>query len=303
MATPFPLADNHLLEDPAVEQVTLEGAAGSGVAPEAGRNPIDHARDPHLDVEMVPLALAPSSGTALVERERSETLAYDGADVRPTGVDSYMKGVWATGLLWIITYLILPMLGVDDRDNQTWPVVVTWIECVAVSLCVGIYVARHVVRERVPIVMKSMLAWQVLVLNAVHAGVSIALPASGFEQTTVPGNIVVFVGLAMPVVLDACNTTPTETRVSLTILIFALLLAMIGNILFFENAMIYEGFSATVDSEGRQVWTGQFTKNGVRLNILNTVLLLLMGSLFTAFAYDKDHTKMYFCKLSRAKPE
>ena len=302
MATPFPLADNHLLEDPEVEQVTLEGAAGGSVAPEAGRNPIDHARDPHLDVEMVPLALAPSSGNALMERERSETLAYDGADVRPTGVDGCLKGVWATGLLWI-TYLILPMLGVDDRDNQTWPVVVTWIECVAVSLCVGIYVARHVVRERVPIVMKSMLAWQVLVLNAVHAGVSIALPASGLEQQTVPGNLLIFVGMSIPVVFDTCNTTPTETQGSLSVMIFGLLLAMIGNILFFENAIIYEGFSATVDSDGRQVWTGQFTKNGVRLNILYTVLLLLMGSLFTAFAYDKDHTKMYFCKLSRAKPD
>ena len=66
---------------------------------------------------------------------------------------------------------------------------------------------------------------------------------------------------------------------------------------------MYEGYSVKVDPQGRQVWTGQFTKNGIRLNVLYTQLLLLMGSLFTAFVYDKGHTQMYFCKLSRDKPK
>ena len=108
MPTPFPLADNLLLEDPD--------------APHAGRpDPI------HANIEMGPLAPRPS-GIALAEDEMSDqAVADDGAEARPAGVDGYMKGGWVAGVLWIFTYLFLPRLGVDGRDNQTWPVVVTWI--------------------------------------------------------------------------------------------------------------------------------------------------------------------------------
>ena len=101
--------------------------------------------------------------------------------------------------------------------------------------------------------------------------------------------------------MDAYNTTRTESRVFLVILVVGILLGMVGNVMLFENTILYEGFHVTVDTQGRQVWTGQFTKNGVRLSTLYTELLLVMGSLFTAFVYDKDHTMMYFCKLSRDK--
>ena len=89
---------------------------------------------------------------------------------------------------------------------------------------------------------------------------------------------------------------------SFMIITFGLLFALIGNVLFFQNAIMFEGFHATVDFQGRQVWTGQLTKNGVRRNIMSTEVLLVMGSLFTAFRHDKDHAKMHFCKLCQLKP-
>ena len=174
---------------------------------------------------------------------------------------------------------------------------------VAGLVCCSRYLARHVINERVPIVMKSMLAWQVLVLTFLYTGVSIVLPTSGNEQVAVPENLFIFVAFCTPVMLDICNTTPTESRVSFGIVIFGILLGMVGNMLWFENTIIYEGFHATVNPQGRQVWTGRITKNGLRLNILYTMLLLQMGSLFTAFFFDQDHNKLYFVKSSRDKPD
>jgi hypothetical protein len=223
-------------------------------------------------------------------------------DMRLTVVDVYVKVAWAAVTLWLFTYLALPQF-VEVNDDQIWPVVVTWVECVAFLAAQCVYISRYAERERFAIVMTSTLSVQALVLNALHAGVSIAFADSGEEQLTVPGNVLIFFGLSVPVVIDACNTTPTETRVSFIIMIVAQLMGVIGNMIFFDNAIIHEGLFATVDSQGRQVWTGQISKNGVRLNILYSEVVLLMGSLFTAFAYDQDHTQMYFSKLCRDKPD
>jgi hypothetical protein len=82
------------------------------------------------------------------------------------------------------------------------------------DIYIGIYIARHVVRERVPILMKSTLFWQIVVLNVLFAGISIALPGSDEEPLqTIPRDLAGFVALSFPVLLDAVNTTPTETRV------------------------------------------------------------------------------------------
>jgi hypothetical protein len=40
---------------------------------------------------------------------------------------------------------------------------------------------------------KIMLVWQILVLNAVYSIVSIAFPAKGEEQRTVPSSLIIFV--------------------------------------------------------------------------------------------------------------
>jgi hypothetical protein len=199
---------------------------------------------------------------------------------------------------WLITGMVLSAFGLNTDDGQTWPVVVTWVECAVSFISLSLYINRHLVKERVLIVMESVLVWQMMVLNALFVCISTAFPARGQEQQTFPAGLLVSVYLAGPVILDACNTTRTESRVYFVIMIVALLLGMIGNMLLFENTILYEGYHVTVDTQGRQVWTGQFTKNGVRFSILYTELLLMMGSLFTAFVYDKDHTMMYFCKMS-----
>ena len=210
---------------------------------------------------------------------------------RRRGVDFYLAGVMATAVLWIATYLALPRF-LDTEDAQTWPVVAVWMEFAVGLICFVRYLNRHVVKERVPILLKSMLLWQVIFLSATYAGVAIAFPQIGFEHQTVPSNLLVLLFLAGPATLDACNTTKKESQFSFAFMIFGVMAGIIGNTLFFENAIVYEGYSVKVDPQGRQVWTGQFTKNGIRLNILYTQLLLLMGSLFTAFVYDKGHTQM-----------
>ena len=237
----------------------------------------------------------------LHEQQASKPVTPHEVEVRPAGVDVYMMAGFGAGVAWLITGIVLSACGLNTNDDQIWPVVVTWVECAVSFISLSLYINRHLVKERVPIVMQSVLVWQMMVLNALFVCISTAFPARGQEQQTFPAGLLVSVYLAGPVILDACNTTRTESRVYFVIMIVALLLGMIGNMLLFENTILYEGYYVTVDSQGRQVWTGQFTKNGVRFSILYTELLLMMGSLFTAFVYDKDHTMMYFCKLSRDK--
>ena len=57
----------------------------------------------------------------------------------------------------------------------------------------------------------------------------------------------------------------------------------------------------TVDVDGNKVWTVQFTKNGTRIGLSSSLLSLLVGSLVTPFAYDGDHSRMYFVKVPLKK--
>ena len=101
--------------------------------------------------------------------------------------------------------------------------------------------------------------------------------------------------------LDLCNASPAESKVSLAISAVGCLLGIVGNTFLFENVIMHEGFRATMDDQGREVWTGQWTRSGVRISCLSSVLFLLLGSLFTAFVYDADHSRLYFVQRSRRK--
>ena len=80
-------------------------------------------------------------------------------------------------------------------------------------------------------------------------------------------------------------------------------MALIGNAFLFDNAVLFEGASFQVESHNRTVYTGLYTKNDVRINLMWTELVLVLSSLFTAFFYDSHHESMYFVKVSVRLPK
>jgi hypothetical protein len=240
-----------------------------------------------------------------LSKTKLETGMTHSVVVRASGVDAYFALGSVAGMAFIVTNLVAgTIFNVDVSDNALWhwPVLVIWVEVAVLALCMGIYIRRHVEKQHVGILTKSSLFWQMLVLAALYMGLNLALPVHGQGLQTVPSNLFIFISMTVPVVMDTCNTTAAESRIALAILIVTLLLATFANLFFYDNVILYEGFYATVDLKGRQVWTGQITKNGLRLNILYSQTLLLLGSLTTAVLFDKDHVKMYHCKCSRDKP-
>ena len=116
-----------------------------------------------------------------------------------------------------------------------------------------------------------------------------------------PSNLLVLAMFVVPPLLDACNASPLETRVSFGLLVLGTVAGIFFSMFVWDDHVIHRGFKSTVDINGNEVWTGQFTKNGLRIGVFSSLLSLLLGSLVTAFAYDGDHSRMYFVKVSVKK--
>jgi hypothetical protein len=129
-------------------------------------------------------------------------------------IDGRMATIWAFCVLFIIDLFVVDNLT-DTRDVLVWPVLLYSCLLFVMLVCFSMYIRKHMVTARLPAVTRSMLAWQVLLLNGVYFIISVAYPAPGEEWSVLFIHITIFCMLSAPVVLDACNTSPAEHKVSL----------------------------------------------------------------------------------------
>ena len=94
---------------------------------------------------------------------------------------------------------------------------------------IALYLRRHLLWERVPIVTKSLLFWQIIIINFLFALVSFAYPQKQRVGVALPTSLFAFVSLSFAPILDMCNASPAESKGSMAIIGFGLVLSLFAN--------------------------------------------------------------------------
>merc|ERR1711871_219371 len=216
--------------------------------------------------------------------------------MRDRQVDCRMLGLWCTGLVFLVVQFAVNSL-VKHQDKLIWPIVTNWSLLAVFSSFCGLYVRKYFVKNRMSWLTSSPLVWEIMALLTMNMIVSILWTKQRFFWQEIAANLLMWLGMSLAPVLDSCDSSPLESKVSLLITASACILTIVGNQMLWSDQIIHEGFGVHVDAQNRTVRTGQVTLGGLKTGCMTSLLALLLGSLYTAFFHDQGAELMYFVKL------
>jgi hypothetical protein len=223
---------------------------------------------------------------------------------REDRVDRWLGCAWVAGAAWLVLQIVVETCVDGDRvtpDALVWPTVLNFLALLAFISCLGLYARKHVVHKQLSAVMGSYVQLQLLFLSCIYVCVSVGFtPFAGYVGNSFATSVFVAVALCMAPMLDACDSTQTESRCTITMLLFACICGIAACTFVFTDTIIFKGFRVTVTRSGEKENSGQFTTNGVQANVLFTVLFLLLGGLCSSLM-DPGHKLMYFLKAFKSK--
>jgi hypothetical protein len=233
--------------------------------------------------------------------------------------------------LLLLTCLALtcPLFGLFQDFENVW---VTPLKWVLLSILIGFlikFMQTHWAEGRHRVLAQSLVAIQFVVLNAVHWISAIVFECTGEWYDKVPGYTFALISLGLPVLMDCCETTRFETRVSFVILLAGAMLGLIMNVspmwlsIFidphshtdepcFSLLLSYSSSLQTLPQGYQdcpafpgfchdQGCFGEYTLNEVRRSCLISIINLVLGSLKDSI-FDVEHKCLYFVRLCAIKP-
>jgi hypothetical protein len=191
-----------------------------------------------------------------------------------------IKGIWATGLVFLGLIFGLPTILTDTTDQACpWLVAMHWCILALVLLLETCYVRAFGDVSLFRVLLGSLLAQQVVLLLLFYFIVSSACPTTSYELQGTPINLITMMALSFTVVIDSCKSTVFEVRMSLGIMAFACVTGITGNLFLFPDKLVFAGVE--VGDTGHII--GSWSKNELRRGVLFTILQLLISSFYLAF--------------------
>lgn len=220
--------------------------------------------------------------------------------------DPWLGCAWAFVVIWIPLQVVTAVLTDGAKvtpDSLVWPVTLNFLATAALIACLGLYFKRNVVQERVPPVLLSFFTLQIIFLCLVYLFVCVLYtPWPGYTANAFARSLFVSVLLCSGPALDACNATPFEIRSTLSVALLVCLLNIAACTFMYTDVIIFQGFRVTMTVSGDKVWSGQYTVNGVCINVLITVSLLVLNGLCSSFT-DAHCELLYFVKKAMHKDQ
>jgi hypothetical protein len=197
-------------------------------------------------------------------------------------------------LLWACVYL--PSNSPDTE--AVYLIVICWLIFAFDLVCLAVYVRTFGVALRGSHLITSLLAWQVVILLLMCSFFTMAYPQPEFAIQVVPANLCVVVFSLIPVLMDFCDSTKTESTISLVLMTGGVIIGVCMNTAAFayDDVPIFSGFE---DGNGKR--HGAYTKMEINRSGYISLLCLLMGSLKDSLRNPK-HDRLYFVRDAVLKP-
>jgi hypothetical protein len=232
-------------------------------------------------------------------REQRDTQAAIEAGTLP---EERTRSHWAMKTIWLVlSSTLLVFVGYarsrTDSELGDWFIIYLWIVFVVGCLMSVIYFWELGVPGRVPDLLSSLLAWQVILLISAGAMLSMLMPDPGKERQSVPIYLAVTLASFTPLLLDVCKSTKFESRVSLSIWTLCILYFVTGSVWLWPDMPLFQGFK----HEDTGTYYCAYTKNEARRSCFLNALFLVMASLKDSW-YDRHHKHMLFVRDARLKP-
>lgn len=210
-----------------------------------------------------------------------------------TETDIFMRLAWLSGIVVIGFIGVEVVTGFNPVDaDAPWFVALKFVPALGLWASMFMYVRRHLEPRRFRLLSRSPLLYEIALLLTIYVTVSIAWPDEGRQAQDVASCASFFIAMIISVVLDACNSTPFEHRVSLVIMAVGIVAALVGCSFLWADTLITEGWEVDASTG---LGSGRFGKNSIRQKCLFTLLFLIFDALLTALE-DKDHVLLYYVK-------